>query len=62
MAKKQLWRLVGLSDLECPFHDVTITQCGRIGIEARKIHVSTTFAGQKAGVTQLAAACGWSAF
>ena len=53
---------MGLSDLECPFHDVTITQCGRIGIEARKIHVSTTFAGQKAGVTQLAAACGWSAF
>jgi putative transposase len=47
---------VGLRDLEYPFHDltITITQCGRICMGARKIHLSTVFAGQKVGVKQVA--------
>jgi putative transposase len=47
---------VGLSELEYPFHDltITITQCGRICFGARKIHVSTVFAGPKVGVKQVA--------
>lgn len=47
---------VGLRELEYPFHDltITITQCGRICMGARKIHVSTVFAGQNVGVKQVA--------
>ena len=46
----------GLRDLEYPFHDltITITQCGRICMGARKIHVSMVFAGQNVGVKQVA--------
>jgi putative transposase len=47
---------VGLRELDYPFHDLTltITQCGRICMGARKIHVSTVFAGQTVGVKQVA--------
>jgi putative transposase len=49
-------RYTGLSELEYPFHDmtITVTQCGRICLGARKIHVSTVFAGQNVGVKQVA--------
>jgi hypothetical protein len=38
-----------------PFHDRTIlvTQCGRICIGRRKINLSTVFAGQYVGVTEI---------
>ena len=45
----------GLPDLNYPFHDktVTITNCGRICIEGKKIHFSTVFAGQDVGLRQV---------
>ena len=45
----------GLSDLEYPFHDhtITVTNCGRICIGKRKIDLSTVFAGQNVGVKQI---------
>jgi putative transposase len=45
----------GLSELEYPFHDrtVTITCCGRICIGKRKINLSTVFAGQNVGVKEV---------
>jgi putative transposase len=45
----------GLSDLEYPFHDrtITVTCCGRICIGRRKINLSTVFAGQNVGVKQI---------
>ncbi len=45
----------GLSDLEYPFHDrtITVTNCGRICIGKRKINLSTVFAGQNVGIKQL---------
>ena len=45
----------GLPDLSYPFHDktVTITNCGRICIEGKKIHFSTVFAGQDIGLRQV---------
>jgi putative transposase len=45
----------GLPDGDYPFADriVTITNCGRICIEKKKINVSTVFAGQKVGITQV---------
>ena len=41
---------------EYPFHDRTIkvTQCGRICIGRRKINLSTVFAGQYVGITEVA--------
>lgn len=41
---------------EYPFHDRTIkiTQCGRICIGRRKIHLSTVFAGQYVGIREIA--------
>ncbi len=38
----------GLSNLEYPFHDrsITVTHCGRLCIGRRKINLSTVFAGQ----------------
>jgi hypothetical protein len=47
---------MGLRELKYPFHDLTIniTQCGRICLDARKIHLSTVFAGQNVGVKQVA--------
>jgi transposase InsO family protein len=45
----------GLPDISYPFHDktVTITSCGRICIEGKKIHLSTVFAGQDVGLKQV---------
>jgi putative transposase len=45
----------GLSDLEYPFHDrtITVTRCGRICIGRRKINLSTVFAGQNVGIKQI---------
>ena len=45
----------GLSDLEYPFHDrtITVTCCGRICIGRRKINLSTVFAGQNVGIKQV---------
>ena len=44
----------GLTELEYPFHDrtVTVTQCGRICMGRRKINLSTVFAGQNVGVKE----------
>lgn len=46
----------GLSELEYPFHDrtVTITTCGRICIGRRKINLSQVFAGQNVGIREVA--------
>jgi putative transposase len=46
----------GLSDLEYPFHDrtITVTACGRICIARRKINLSHVFAGQKVGIKEVA--------
>ena len=45
----------GLGDLDYPFHDwtATVTTCGRICYQRRKINLSTVFAGQKVGVKQV---------
>ena len=45
----------GLSDLDYPFHDhtITVTRCGRICLGNRKINLSKVFAGQNVGVKQV---------
>lgn len=45
----------GLPDVEYPFHDktVTVTSCGRICINTKKINFSTVFAGQKVGISEV---------
>ena len=45
----------GLSDVEYPFHDrtITVTQCGRICVGRRKINLSTVFAGQDIGILEV---------
>jgi putative transposase len=45
----------GLDDLTYPFHDltVTVTHCGRICYQGRKINLSHALAGQNVGVTQV---------
>jgi putative transposase len=45
----------GLSDLEYPFHDrtITVTTCGRICIGKRKINLSGVFAGQNVGIKEV---------
>ena len=45
----------GLSDLEYPFHDhtITVTNCGRICLGKRKINLSTVFAGQNVGIKEV---------
>jgi putative transposase len=45
----------GLPELEYPFHDkaVTVTTCGRICFERRKINLSQVFAAQLVGIKQL---------
>ncbi len=45
----------GIGELEYPFHDWTaiVTTCGRICYEKRKVNLSTVFAGQKVGVSQV---------
>lgn len=46
----------GLSDLEYPFHDraITVTCCGRICFDGRKINLSQVFAGQTVGIREVA--------
>jgi hypothetical protein len=46
----------GLTDLEYPFHDrtVTVTHCGRICIGRRKINLSQVFAEQNVGIKEVA--------
>jgi len=45
----------GLSDVEYPFHDrtITVTTCGRICIGRRKINLSAVFAGQNVGIKEV---------
>jgi putative transposase len=45
----------GLEDLAYPFHDktITVTHCGRICFDGRKVNLSHVFAGQNVGVTQV---------
>ena len=45
----------GLEELTYPFHDQTIlvTRCGRICFRSQKVNLSTVFAGQQVGVTQV---------
>lgn len=45
----------GLEDLAYPFHDhtLTVTQCGRLCFNGRKVNLSHVFAGQSVGVTQV---------
>jgi putative transposase len=45
----------GLDELHYPFHDrtITVTQCGRICMDRRKINLSYVFAGQNVGVKQV---------
>jgi len=45
----------GLQDIEYPLHDwtATVTRCGRICWNRRKINLSTVFAGQDVGVRQV---------
>jgi putative transposase len=46
----------GLDELHYPFHDqtITVTQCGRICFDRRKVNLSTVFAGQNVGIKQVA--------
>jgi len=46
----------GLDELAYPFHDrtITVTGCGRICMDTRKINLSTVFAGQNVGVKEIA--------
>ena len=45
----------GLDELTYPFHDqtVTVTHCGRLCFQGRKVNLSQVFAGQNVGVTQV---------
>ena len=45
----------GLPDLDYPFHDkaVTVTTCGRICYNRKKINLSLVFAGQTVGIKQV---------
>ena len=45
----------GLQEIEYPFHDkiITVTQCGRICVDGRKINFSQVFAGQTIGIRQV---------
>jgi putative transposase len=45
----------GLEDLTYPLHDktITVTNCGRICFDGRKVNLSHVFAGQNVGVTQV---------
>ena len=45
----------GLPELDYPFHDkaVTVTSCGRICFNRRKINLCTVFAGQSVGIKQV---------
>ena len=51
----------GLAPLDYPFHDrtITVTRCGRICFDGRKINLSAVFAGQNVGVKESARKSGW---
>ena len=53
----------GLGDLDYPFHDwsATVTRCGRICYNRKKINLSIVFAGQNVGVKQVSDNIGSSA-
>jgi putative transposase len=44
----------GLPEVEYPFHDrtITVTQCGRICVDTKKINLSQVFAGQNVGIKE----------
>ena len=46
---------LGLLELNYPFYDkaVTLTTCGRICFDSRKINLSQVFAGQTVGIKQV---------
>jgi hypothetical protein len=45
----------GLPDLNYPFHDrdITVTNCGRICMNRKKINISHVLAGQKLGIKEV---------
>ena len=45
----------GLTEVEYPFHDktITVTRCGRICFGRQKINLSTVFAGQNVGIKEV---------
>jgi putative transposase len=45
----------GLSELDYPFHDesITVTRCGRICFKGRKVNLSGVFAGQNVGIKEV---------
>ena len=45
----------GLGELDDPFHDktVTVTHCGRICFNRRKVNLSSVFAGQNVGIKEV---------
>ncbi len=47
--------IAGLPELDYPFHDkaVTVTTCGRICFNRKKINLSQVFAGQTVGIKQV---------
>lgn len=47
-------KYAGLPELDYPFHDkiITITSCGRICLNGKKINVSQVFAGQNVGIRE----------
>jgi len=53
-------RYEGLPDVSYPFHDktVTVTNCGRICLDGKKIHFSTVFAGHDVGLGKSRTTCG----
>jgi putative transposase len=46
---------LGLPELDYPFHDkaVTVTTCGRICFNRQRVNLSTVFAGQMVGISQV---------
>lgn len=50
-----LKRYEGLPEVEYPFHDrvITVTNCGRICFQGRKINFSLVFAGQNVGIKEV---------
>lgn len=48
-------RYRGLSEVEYPLHDktITVTQCGRICLRGKKINFSIVFAGQNVGIKEV---------
>ncbi|MEQ9815489.1 MAG: hypothetical protein RLO50_22140 [Azospirillaceae bacterium] len=51
----------GLPEIHHPFHEKTVTACGRICLNRNKGNFSTVFAGQKIGIKQATTSSGWPA-